>query len=180
MYTWTDQVSLAQSTVSSWLATSPVLNAQAKAKHAHLDNKLKELHAIGNGPHLSELGRLQRNEQARAGLSVAFMDVLVTTDYAVQDEQEDIEVWCPAPPPFPTHAHAHTRTALCCAVLCCAVLCCAVLCCAVLPCCPGISQQYHSTWKLFSASCDCHLKSSYSLITDCCYARLEQHTNLTL
>ena len=84
---------------------------QAEAKHAYLDNKLKEIHAIGNGPHLSELSRLQRSEQGRAGLSVALFDVLVTTDYAMQDEQEDIEVWYPAPPP-PTHTHTQTH-ALC-------------------------------------------------------------------
>ncbi len=83
---------------------------QAEAKHAYLDNKLKEIHAIGNGPHLSELSRLQRSEQGRAGLSVALFDVLVTTDYAMQDEQEDIEVWYPGgtlPPPPPTHTHTH-------------------------------------------------------------------------
>lgn len=93
-----------------------VLNAQATAKHAHLDKKLKGLHAIGNSPHLSDLGRLQRSEQGRAGLSVAFMDMLVTTDHVVQDEQEDIEVCYPAHPPLPTHAHAHT--CMHCAVLC--------------------------------------------------------------
>ena len=90
------------------------------------------------------------------------MDLLLTTDYAVQDEQEDIEVWHSAH--FPLSAHAHTRT---------------VLCCAVLPYCPGNSQQYHSTWKLVSASCACH-KVIDSIITDCCYALLEQHTNLSL
>ncbi len=75
---------------------------QAKAKHAHLDNKLKELHAVGNGPQFAELSRLHSSEQGRAGLSVAFMDSLLTTDYAVQDEQEDIEVWLSAhrPPPY--------------------------------------------------------------------------------
>ncbi|DBB12183.1 hypothetical protein WJX82_004044 [Trebouxia sp. C0006] len=64
---------------------------QAEAKHAFLDSKLKELHTVGNGLHLSDLGRLQRSEQGRAGLSVAFLDGLVTIDYPVQDEQEDIE-----------------------------------------------------------------------------------------
>ncbi len=89
---------------------------QAKARHAHLDNKLKELHAVGNGPQFSDLSRLHSSEQGRAGLSVVFMDLLLTTDYAVQDEQEDIEVWHSAH--FPLSAHAHTRTVLCCAVLC--------------------------------------------------------------
>ena len=102
---WTGQVSIAQSTVSGWLATS-LSDAQAKAKHAHLDNKLNKIHAAGNGPQFSESSRLQRSEQGRAGLSVAFMDM--TTDYAVQEEQEDIEVWHFAHAALPTYAHAFT------------------------------------------------------------------------
>ena len=97
--------------MSSWLAASPsVLNAQAEAKHAFLDSKLKELHTVGNGLHLSDLGRLQRSEQGRAGLSVAFLDGLVTIDYPVQDEQEDIEVWYPAHASLPTYVHVHMPT----------------------------------------------------------------------
>ena len=83
-------------------------DAQAKAKHAHLDNKLNKIRAAGNGPQFSESSRSQRSEQGRAGLSVAFMDMLVITDYAVQEEQEDIEVWHFAHAALPTYAHACT------------------------------------------------------------------------
>ncbi len=68
---------------------------QAEAKHAYLDHKLKAIHQFGNGPDFDEAGARSQTEQQRAPLSLAMMAELVTTDYAVQDAQEDIEVCGP-------------------------------------------------------------------------------------